>query len=80
MLPELYNCTSLALRIIQLFQTTDKLTKALPEIEEIAKLLPDMDKIGENFAFLKSLLSSGKLMRHYLLCILSPDDEPLSVV
>ncbi|KAG7269308.1 hypothetical protein CRUP_006253 [Coryphaenoides rupestris] len=36
----------------------DKLTKALPEIEEIAKLLPDMDKIGENFAFLKSLLSS----------------------
>ncbi|CAK6958149.1 dynamin-like 120 kDa protein%2C mitochondrial isoform X3 [Scomber scombrus] len=37
----------------------DKLTKALPEIEEIAKLLPDLDKIGENFSFLKSLLSSG---------------------
>ncbi|XP_062279939.1 dynamin-like 120 kDa protein, mitochondrial isoform X4 [Scomber scombrus] len=36
----------------------DKLTKALPEIEEIAKLLPDLDKIGENFSFLKSLLSS----------------------
>lgn len=60
MVPELYNCNSLALRII-LFQTTDKLTKALPEIEEIAKLLPDMAKIGENFAFLKSLLSSGEL-------------------
>ncbi|XP_008285782.1 dynamin-like GTPase OPA1, mitochondrial isoform X3 [Stegastes partitus] len=37
----------------------DKLAKALPEIEEIVKLLPDMDKIGENFTFLKSLLSSG---------------------
>ncbi|XP_008285783.1 dynamin-like GTPase OPA1, mitochondrial isoform X4 [Stegastes partitus] len=36
----------------------DKLAKALPEIEEIVKLLPDMDKIGENFTFLKSLLSS----------------------
>ncbi|XP_072294106.1 dynamin-like GTPase OPA1, mitochondrial isoform X9 [Eucyclogobius newberryi] len=36
----------------------DKITKALPEIEEIAKLLPDFDKIGENFTFLKSLLSS----------------------
>ncbi|KAI4828191.1 hypothetical protein KUCAC02_022302 [Chaenocephalus aceratus] len=36
----------------------DKLTKALPEIEEIVKLLPDFDKIGENFSFLKSLLSS----------------------
>ncbi|KAM6921451.1 dynamin-like GTPase OPA1, mitochondrial [Xenentodon cancila] len=37
----------------------DKLSKALPEIEEIAKLLPDLDKIGENFTFLKSLLSPG---------------------
>ena len=41
----------------------DKLTKALPEIEEIVKLLPDMDKIGdsigENYAFLKSLLQSA---------------------
>uniref|UniRef100_A0AAV2KZL3 Dynamin-like GTPase OPA1, mitochondrial n=1 Tax=Knipowitschia caucasica TaxID=637954 RepID=A0AAV2KZL3_KNICA len=37
----------------------DKVTKALPEIEEIAKLLPDFDKIGEQFSFLKSLLSSG---------------------
>ncbi|KAJ4943032.1 hypothetical protein JOQ06_005541 [Pogonophryne albipinna] len=36
----------------------DKMTKALPEIEEIVKLLPDFDKIGENFSFLKSLLSS----------------------
>ncbi|XP_069009560.1 dynamin-like GTPase OPA1, mitochondrial isoform X3 [Embiotoca jacksoni] len=37
----------------------DKLAQALPEMEEIAKLLPDFDKIGENFTFLKSLLSSG---------------------
>ncbi|XP_051561899.1 dynamin-like 120 kDa protein, mitochondrial isoform X1 [Myxocyprinus asiaticus] len=37
----------------------NKLASALPEIEEIAKLLPDMEKIRENFTFLKSLLSSG---------------------
>ncbi|XP_060889692.1 dynamin-like 120 kDa protein, mitochondrial isoform X3 [Labrus mixtus] len=37
----------------------DKLAKALPEMEEIVKLLPDLDKIGENFTFIKSLLSSG---------------------
>ncbi|XP_061539122.1 dynamin-like 120 kDa protein, mitochondrial isoform X3 [Phycodurus eques] len=37
----------------------DKLAKALPEMEEVAKLLPDFEKIGENFAFIKSLLSSG---------------------
>ncbi|KAM9479559.1 dynamin-like GTPase OPA1, mitochondrial isoform 1-T1 [Salvelinus alpinus] len=40
----------------------DKLTKILPELEEIAKLLPelpDFDKIGENFTFLKSILSTG---------------------
>ncbi|KAM9385197.1 dynamin-like GTPase OPA1, mitochondrial isoform 4-T4 [Pholidichthys leucotaenia] len=36
----------------------DKLAKALPEREELAKLLPDFDKIGENFSFLKNLLSS----------------------
>uniref|UniRef100_A0A3B3Z8N9 Dynamin-type G domain-containing protein n=1 Tax=Periophthalmus magnuspinnatus TaxID=409849 RepID=A0A3B3Z8N9_9GOBI len=38
-----------------------KIAKALPEMEEIAKLLPDFDKIGENFTFLKSLLSSVNL-------------------
>lgn len=42
------------------FSWTDKLAKALPEMEEIAKLLPDLDKIQENFSFFKSLLSSGK--------------------
>ncbi|XP_015251752.1 PREDICTED: dynamin-like 120 kDa protein, mitochondrial isoform X6 [Cyprinodon variegatus] len=36
----------------------DKLAKALPEMEDMAKLLPDFEKIGENFTFLKSLLSS----------------------
>ncbi|XP_071009653.1 dynamin-like GTPase OPA1, mitochondrial isoform X4 [Oncorhynchus clarkii lewisi] len=41
----------------------DKLTKILPELEEIAKLLPelpDFDKIGENFTFLKSILSTAE--------------------
>ncbi|XP_060723397.1 dynamin-like 120 kDa protein, mitochondrial isoform X3 [Tachysurus vachellii] len=36
----------------------EKLASALPEMDEIAKLLPDFEKIGENFTFLKSLLSS----------------------
>lgn len=45
---------------IWFFSLTDKLAKALPEMEEIAKLLPDLDKIQENFSFFKSLLSSGK--------------------
>uniref|UniRef100_A0A6Q2WZ39 Dynamin-like GTPase OPA1, mitochondrial n=2 Tax=Esox lucius TaxID=8010 RepID=A0A6Q2WZ39_ESOLU len=43
----------------------DKLTKMLPELEEIAKLLPefpDFDKIGENFTFLKSILSTGEVV------------------
>ncbi|XP_064808606.1 dynamin-like 120 kDa protein, mitochondrial isoform X1 [Oncorhynchus masou masou] len=40
----------------------DKLTKMLPELMEIAKFLPelpDLDKIGENFTFLKSILFTG---------------------
>ncbi|XP_018422692.1 PREDICTED: dynamin-like 120 kDa protein, mitochondrial isoform X2 [Nanorana parkeri] len=37
----------------------DKLSKALPDSEELAKLLPDFDKIGESFSFLKSWLSSA---------------------
>uniref|UniRef100_A0A4W5RDQ1 Dynamin-like GTPase OPA1, mitochondrial n=1 Tax=Hucho hucho TaxID=62062 RepID=A0A4W5RDQ1_9TELE len=41
----------------------DKLTKMLPELVEIAKLLPELpnlDKIGENFTFLKSILFTGE--------------------
>ncbi|XP_036796698.1 dynamin-like 120 kDa protein, mitochondrial isoform X2 [Oncorhynchus mykiss] len=40
----------------------DKLTKMLPELVEIAKFLPelpDLDKIGENVTFLKSILFTG---------------------
>ncbi|KAM5163488.1 dynamin-like GTPase OPA1, mitochondrial isoform 1-T1 [Mantella aurantiaca] len=37
----------------------DKLSKALPDSEELAKLLPDFVKIGESFSFLKSWLSSA---------------------
>uniref|UniRef100_A0A4W5RPX8 Dynamin-like GTPase OPA1, mitochondrial n=1 Tax=Hucho hucho TaxID=62062 RepID=A0A4W5RPX8_9TELE len=41
----------------------DKLTKMLPELVEIAKLLPELpnlDKIGENFTFLKSILFTAE--------------------
>ncbi|KAG5847497.1 hypothetical protein ANANG_G00126680 [Anguilla anguilla] len=37
----------------------EKLSKALPDAEELAKLLPDLTKIGENFSFLKGLISNG---------------------
>lgn len=46
--------------IIYFWIFAEKITKALPEMEDIAKLLPDFEKIGENFAFLKSLLPSGE--------------------
>ncbi|XP_046905906.1 dynamin-like 120 kDa protein, mitochondrial isoform X5 [Hypomesus transpacificus] len=36
----------------------EKLAKALPEIEEIVKFFPDLDKIGANFTFLKTILST----------------------
>ncbi|XP_036796897.1 dynamin-like 120 kDa protein, mitochondrial isoform X6 [Oncorhynchus mykiss] len=41
----------------------DKLTKMLPELVEIAKFLPelpDLDKIGENVTFLKSILFTAE--------------------
>ncbi|XP_071998727.1 dynamin-like GTPase OPA1, mitochondrial isoform X1 [Engystomops pustulosus] len=37
----------------------DKLSKALPDSEELAKLLPDFEKLGESFSLLKGWLSSG---------------------
>uniref|UniRef100_H3A2R5 Dynamin-like GTPase OPA1, mitochondrial n=1 Tax=Latimeria chalumnae TaxID=7897 RepID=H3A2R5_LATCH len=37
----------------------EKFTKALPDAEDLAKLLPDFEKISENFGFLKGLLSTG---------------------
>ncbi|XP_067086666.1 dynamin-like GTPase OPA1, mitochondrial isoform X6 [Osmerus mordax] len=36
----------------------EKLAKALPEIEEIVKFFPDLDKIGANLTFLKTILST----------------------
>ncbi|XP_006637707.2 dynamin-like GTPase OPA1, mitochondrial isoform X1 [Lepisosteus oculatus] len=37
----------------------EKIISALPDAEELAKLLPDFEKIGENFSFLKGLVSKG---------------------
>ncbi|XP_040284274.1 dynamin-like 120 kDa protein, mitochondrial isoform X2 [Bufo bufo] len=37
----------------------DKLSKALPDSEQLAKLLPDFEKLGESFSLLKEWLSSG---------------------
>uniref|UniRef100_A0A4W5RPW3 Dynamin-like GTPase OPA1, mitochondrial n=1 Tax=Hucho hucho TaxID=62062 RepID=A0A4W5RPW3_9TELE len=48
----------------------DKLTKMLPELVEIAKLLPELpnlDKIGENFTFLKSILFTGEYSLYVVL-------------
>uniref|UniRef100_A0A672VAN9 Dynamin-like GTPase OPA1, mitochondrial n=1 Tax=Strigops habroptila TaxID=2489341 RepID=A0A672VAN9_STRHB len=37
----------------------EKLIKALPDADDLAKLLPDFDKIGESFASLKGFFSPG---------------------
>ncbi|XP_077204087.1 dynamin-like GTPase OPA1, mitochondrial isoform X5 [Paroedura picta] len=37
----------------------DKLSKALPESEELMKLLPDLDKIGESFGSLRDFFTPG---------------------
>ncbi|KAL8188331.1 UNVERIFIED_CONTAM: Dynamin-like 120 kDa protein, mitochondrial, partial [Gekko kuhli] len=37
----------------------DKLSKALPESEDLMKLLPDFDKIGESFGSLKDFFTPG---------------------
>ncbi|MBN3273369.1 OPA1 protein, partial [Polyodon spathula] len=37
----------------------EKIADKLPDAETLAKLLPDFEKIGENFSFLKSLMSKG---------------------
>uniref|UniRef100_A0A8C7G3I7 Dynamin-like GTPase OPA1, mitochondrial n=1 Tax=Oncorhynchus kisutch TaxID=8019 RepID=A0A8C7G3I7_ONCKI len=75
----------------------DKLTKILPELEEIAKLLPelpDFDKIGENFTFLKSILSTGEytvlsdkmaiyfffILNFFLSCTLEKENKDLRKV
>ncbi|XP_039621968.1 dynamin-like 120 kDa protein, mitochondrial isoform X2 [Polypterus senegalus] len=36
----------------------EKIASALPDAETLAKLLPDFEKIGENFSFLKGLISN----------------------
>lgn len=45
--------------VFLLLLCAEKLAKALPDAAELAKLMPDLEKIGENFTFLKSLLSTG---------------------
>ncbi|XP_064865639.1 dynamin-like 120 kDa protein, mitochondrial isoform X2 [Oncorhynchus nerka] len=62
----------------------DKLTKMLPELVEIAKFLPelpDLDKIGENFTFLKSILFTGVGIKgasgQRLLLAEAPGDTPV---
>ncbi|XP_069473519.1 dynamin-like GTPase OPA1, mitochondrial isoform X5 [Ambystoma mexicanum] len=37
----------------------DKFSRALPDAEDLAKLLPDFEKLGESFSFLKGLFSTG---------------------
>lgn len=38
----------------------EKLIKALPDADDLAKLLPDFDKIGESFTSLKGFFSPGE--------------------
>ncbi|XP_066457935.1 dynamin-like GTPase OPA1, mitochondrial isoform X4 [Eleutherodactylus coqui] len=41
----------------------DKLSKALPDSEDLAKLLPDFEKLGESFSLLKGWLTSEKFSK-----------------
>ncbi|XP_069583265.1 dynamin-like GTPase OPA1, mitochondrial isoform X2 [Ranitomeya imitator] len=50
----------------------DKFSKALPDSEELAKLLPDFQKLGESLSYLKGWLSSDKLSKAL------PDSEELA--
>ncbi|XP_069583266.1 dynamin-like GTPase OPA1, mitochondrial isoform X3 [Ranitomeya imitator] len=58
----------------------DKLSKALPDSEELAKLMPDFEKLGESLSYLKGWLSSGhNLVREVIgpsdLLLLGPGEE-----
>lgn len=46
--------------IILFFFSLEKLTKALPASEDLVKLLPDFDKIGESLSSLKGLFTPGE--------------------
>ncbi|XP_043926239.1 dynamin-like 120 kDa protein, mitochondrial isoform X3 [Protopterus annectens] len=40
----------------------EKIVKALPDAEDMAKLLPDFEKIRENFSFLRNLVPRGEIL------------------
>ncbi|XP_073434769.1 dynamin-like GTPase OPA1, mitochondrial isoform X6 [Dendrobates tinctorius] len=50
----------------------EKLCNALPDSKELAKLLPDFQKLGESLSYLKGWLSSEKLRNAF------PDSEALA--
>mgnify|MGYP002805131927 CR=1 FL=1 len=40
--------------------STEKFSRALPDADDFARLLPDFEKLGESFGFLKGLFSAGE--------------------
>lgn len=43
-----------------LFFSSEKIRKALPNSEDLAKLAPDFDKIAESLSLLKDFFTTGK--------------------
>lgn len=42
------------------FDPLDKIRKALPSSEDLAKLAPDLDKIADSLSLLKDFFTTGK--------------------
>ena len=56
---ECFNSQILILRLF-LFSSPEKIRKALPDSEDLAKLAPDFDKIVESLSLLKDFFTTGK--------------------
>lgn len=55
-----FNSEILILRIFFFLSSPEKIRKALPNSEDLAKLAPDFDKIVESLSLLKDFFTTGK--------------------
>lgn len=62
MLFKYYQCFNSEILILKIFfrLLTEKIRKALPNSEDLAKLAPDFDKIVESLSLLKDFFTTGK--------------------
>lgn len=57
-----YKCFNSEILILRIFflSSPEKIRKALPNSEDLAKLAPDFDKIVESLSLLKDFFTTGK--------------------